>query len=352
MKRDLLSDCCTVIGATVGVGFLSGKEAQMFFGGYVNVAVFAVCYFAFNLVLRIFCFKKNCGNAAVFSRVCFGKFSSLFLVALCLCNFLCAVAVLAGLQNCLEELICDTKWPVFAFLAAIAAALMLKSGLKVFKIANVLSVASVLVYLLCIAVFTPDADCGVSVNITQPMIYSLFSATTSLAVLAPLSQKNKRNVAAAAVATLIICVLLCTVIFSADFSLNLPVLGKTDNPALVIFGTITVTLAAVTGAAANALPIVQCVNVYIKDTTLSTACVLCAAVLFSVFGFDFAMRYGYLPVALTGAVSVVAALRGIVKDKFAETASERKTKQIKIVTHDETGIKFRPDAKTTRKRLR
>ncbi len=324
MKRDLFTDSCTVVGATVGVGFLSGKEAQTFLGGYVNVAVFAICFFTFNIVLRQFCFKNGCGNAASFSRVCFGKSSTLFLVALCLCNFVCAVSVLAGLQSCLEQLFFATKLPIFAFAAALAAAFVLKFGLKTFKILNVFSIVMALAYLFCIVFFTPNNGTGAMVGWAQPLVYSLFSATVSLGVLTPLSQNGKQNVAATALATVLLCALMCTVVFAADFSLNLPIFGKTDSAALNVFGAIALFLAAITGVVANTLPIVQCVNLALEDSALSTMCVLCLAAAFSMFGFDFALRYGYVPVALVGAVSVATAAFKLAKDVLHTERKSRK----------------------------
>lgn len=314
MKRDLFLDSCTVVGATVGVGFLSGKEAQTFFGEHKNVAFFAIYFFVFNLAIRQFCYKNGCGNAASFSRACFGKFSAMFLAALCLCNFVCAVSILAGLQSCLEQLFFATKLPVFAFVAALVAAFVLKTGLKTFKILNVISIVLALAYLFCVALFTPHIGRQTSVSWAKPLVYSLFSVTASLGVLAPLSQKGKQNVASTIFATVLLCALMCIVIFAADFSLSLPVFGKTDSVALNVFGAVTVVLATITGVVANALPIVQCVNLAFRDSALSTTCVLCLAVAISMFGFDFALRYGYVPVAFVGAISVVAAAYKLAKN--------------------------------------
>lgn len=338
MKRDLFTDSCTVVGATVGVGFLSGKEAQTFFGGYVNVAVFAGCFLAFNLVIRQFCFKNGCGNAASFSRACFGKFSAVFLAALCLCNFVCAVSVLAGLQSCLEQLFFATKLPIFAFVVALAAAFVLKTGLKTFKMLNVLSIVLALAYLFGVAFFTPHTGSETSVSFAQPLVYALFSLATSLGVLAPLSQKGKQNVAATIIATVLLCALMCIVIFAADFSLNLPIFGKTDSVALNVFGAFVVVLATITGVVANALPIVQCVNLVLEDSALSTTCVLCLAVACSMFGFDFALRYGYLPVAFTGAISVTAAAFKLAKETVLEHRTVARRKQSRKTNENITKI--------------
>ena len=57
--KDVLSDGATVAGCCIGVGFLSGKEAQLFWGNFAGIGIFALCFFVANTVLRRFCYQKK-----------------------------------------------------------------------------------------------------------------------------------------------------------------------------------------------------------------------------------------------------------------------------------------------------
>lgn len=302
----MFADSCTVAAAIVGIGFLSGKEAQVFCGDYPNAAVFALCFFSAVWILRKFCFEFHCRDTAEFAQNCFDKYASFFLVVLCLCNFVCAVSALAGLQNCFEQAVSQTKFPVYAFVAAVISAHVLKAKQKAFKILNVISIILALGYLTAAAICAEgNIDAKVNTNLFQTAVYAIFSAFVTLGILVPLSDNDRRNFSATLVAASLLCALICLIISEADFSLSIPI--KPQNSCLGILGAVTFLLATVTGVVANVLPIVQYVDTVIQDETLSTLCVLCLAVTLSMFGFDFVLKYGYVSVAAAGAVTISAA---------------------------------------------
>lgn len=306
--RDVVTDSCTVVGASVGVGLLSGKEVQLFVGSYANTAVFAVIFFAGIVILRNFCRQNECRNVTRFSRACFGKASAVFLVVFCVCNFVCAVTSLAGLQSCLEELTGEKQmiFPVYAFSAAVATAFTLKAGMKLFKILNVVSVVAALAYLCCSAIFCEATPMQAKAD-SSVATYSMFSVLVSLSVVAPLScEKGKQNLIATAIATLLMVVLLSFVVYVADFSLETPIFGKTKSLPMKIFGGFAISVATIASAVGNTLPVVQNVNAVVGDSGLAICLTLCLAVALSMFGFDFAMRYGYVVVAFVGFCAVAA----------------------------------------------
>ena len=299
MKKDILLDAATVAGCTIGVGFLSGKEAQLFFGSFTNVLIFALCFFALNMLVRTFCRAHCCFDVNSLSKCCFGRFSALFTALFLLCSFVCVVTILAGVENCLNDYF-PTKIPLYGILVAFLAALILKRGLNALKILNVVSIALALVFLLAVAL-TKDHVAATDVAPSQPIKYALFSVTMSLGVLAPLANTTKKsNVAATVIATLLISLLIVFVLCIGDFSLDRPIFGKSDNAFLNVLGGVTVILATSTGVAANTLPIAQCIGDVFQDDTLCYTTVFCLALALSMFGFDFALAYGYMFVAAVG----------------------------------------------------
>lgn len=320
MKKDIVLDAATVVGCCVGVGFLSGKEAQLFFGNFVNVAVFAVCFLALNVLVRGFCRTHRCFDVQSLAKNCFGRCAGIFTALFLLCSFVCVVTMLAGVESCLQNY-AVAKLPMYGMLVAVVSALILKKGLGALKVLNVISILLALAYLVSVACigknsFTTNAE----VSSAQPLKYALFSVTMSLGVLAPLSDTTKKsNVAATVLATVALSALIVFLLWIADFNLDMPIFGKTDNVFLNVIGAVTVILATVTGVAANTLPIAQCVGDVFQDDLLCYTCIFCVALALSMFGFDFALAYGYLFVALVGILITVALTVKTAKQRFANS---------------------------------
>lgn len=57
VKR-IFSDCMAIVGCVVGIGFVTGKEAQVFVGNDNNIWVFVLRFLAYP---RLFCvnFAQN-----------------------------------------------------------------------------------------------------------------------------------------------------------------------------------------------------------------------------------------------------------------------------------------------------
>lgn len=304
-NKDIILDAATVAGCCVGVGFLSGKEAQVFFGGFANVAIFAVCFFALNIFLRCFCRVHRCFDVASVAKLCFGRFAGVFTLLFLLCSFVCVVTMLAGVESCLGGN--ELKLPAYGIAVALISAFILKKGLRALKILNVAAIVLALAYLVAVACISKNSFSNAPTSVAQPVKYALFSVTMSVGVLAPLSDTTKKgNIAATAIATCALCALIVFVLWIADFSLDMPIFGKTDNVLLNVLGAITAILATVTGVVANTLPITQCIGDVFEDDTLCYTCIFCIALALSMFGFDFALTYGYLFVALVGIVLTIA----------------------------------------------
>ena len=133
--KDVLSDGATVAGCCIGVGFLSGKEAQLFWGNFAGIGIFALCFFVANTILRRFCYQKNCKNVADLLHACFPKTAGVFLTLFLTCSFVCIVTMLAGVQDCAASFF-HTPLPLFSVAVAVISPLLLKKGLASFKILN------------------------------------------------------------------------------------------------------------------------------------------------------------------------------------------------------------------------
>lgn len=300
----IMGDVAIAVGCCIGVGFLSGKEAQVFFGNVVNVAIFAVVFFLMSLALREYCRKKDCSTVNKLSESLFGKASKIFNAGIALCSFVCIVTVLAGIEECLSKLFYLSNLPLYAFVAALVATFLLQRDMKALKYANIVSIvmAVILILILLFTNRTEHVD-DLTVPIYQPIIYASFSVTMSLGVLTRLSSvsSKKQNVIASVIASVVIAVLMATVLPLCKLNAELPTLDGITNPALIGYAIITLLLSAVTGIVANAYPIVQELKHVVPDNTLCNALTFGLALAFSMFGFDFAVKFGYLLVSAFGA---------------------------------------------------
>lgn len=307
--KEILLDAATVVGCCVGVGFLSGKEAQVFFGNAANVFVFAACFASLNILVRSACTSNGCYTLAEFSESLFGKLGKAFSALFCFCCFVCMVTMLAGVESCLGQILFQTKFPVYALISAIIATVILKKGLNALKWLNIVSLSLAALCVIILAAKNRKISLpNTAISPLQPIKYAFFSVTMSLGVLTELSRTNKKqNNIATGLATTGLCVLIVIVLLLGDFSESMPMLGKTDSAPLNLLICATMLLATVTGVVANTIPILECTDdIFDKDTTLAAAVTLTLAVALSMFGFDFALEYGYLFVAAVGVTIFVA----------------------------------------------
>ena len=314
----LLGDVAVAVGCCIGVGFLSGKEAQVFFGNKVNVLIFAVIFFVVTFVTREFCRKKSCNTIDQLSAKMFGKYSTVCNVGIAFCSFVCIVTVLAGVEQGLNQMFYLGKLPLYAFATAFIAAILLKFGLKALKIANSVSIVMATVLLIVLACTNKHQNVtNTQAPLYQPIVYALFSVTMSLAVITQLASDStkKENLIASILAAAILAVFTIVLLPLCDMSQNLPTLGNISHPILIFYTILTLLLSAITGVVANAYPIIEQLNTVTKDETLNCALIFLAALTFSMFGFDFAVKFGYLLVSVVGAVIVTIAAVKLLKSR-------------------------------------
>lgn len=318
MKRLLkaVGDIAVSVGCCVGVGFLSGKEAQIFFGNGRNVIIFAVIFGISSFAVREFCRVKQCASVGQLSCKLLSKGANAVNTAIVFCSYVCIVTVLAGAEQCLSQLLdIALPLPVFAFAAAVAAAVLCKANVNVVKWVNALLLLLCVVWLLLPAIRRGNLPCR-EVSTFQPVAYALFSVTMSLGITARLGTNctQKENAAISFATAAITAMLMVAVMSLCDFDKTLPTLYDLDFPAK-IFASVVLLLASVTGLAANALPVVEFVHPLIRDDVLSAMIVFGSALALSMFGFDFALRLGYITVAFVGAFVVAMATKKLVASR-------------------------------------
>ena len=314
MKKilQIMCDVAVTVGCCVGIGFISGKEAQVFFGNKINAVVFCVVFFAVNFALREHCRKNGCQNVHALNISLFNRAAPLFDALVALCSFVCIATVLAGVEQCLDSILpLGSKLPLYAFATAVVSSLLLNGGMSALKIVNIVAVAMAIVLIALLFATKSDTYAeNLQVPLYQPVVYALFSLTMSLGVVTKLGEQSSRadNLIATALSSIILTVLMLLVLPSGNFNSQMPLIDGITNKYLLGFAVITMLLSAVTGLVANALPIEQYLYGVIGDKTLCSAVTFGFALAFSIFGFDFAVKVGYALVSLMGAVVVVLSL--------------------------------------------
>lgn len=315
IMKKLLKNVCDVavtVGCCLGVGLLSGKEAQIFVGNYANIAIFAVVFALTNIAFRQFASKKRCDNLEKLSKSCFARGASVFDVCLLACCFVCVTTMLAGVEQCVSQVF-PLSSPLYAVMTATIAAVIMIRGLSALKIVNIISLLMAFV-LIAIILTKRSEPQSLQVGAHMPVIYALFSTTMSLGVICKLACDNtsRENVACSVIAAILLGAIMLLVLPSCNFALDLPTLGKL-NGAERVFAAVTLVIAAVTGLVANAYPILESISDVIPDRTLASAAIFTLALALSAFGFDFAVKFGYVFVGVIGLTALVCAVYKSIK---------------------------------------
>lgn len=316
----MISDIACCVGCCVGVGFLSGKEADVFFGNYFNVAIFAVTFAAVTFALREFCRQTRSATVEKMSLCLLGKRSLWGSAAVAFCSFVCIVTSLAGAQQFLGATL-TVKLPLFAVAIAACSALLL-GKLRLIKLFNVISVITAMALVL----FCPMQ--GVvpidhSVTFCKPICYALFSATVSLGLTGKLAAdcSRRENALSAIISSALIALLMCAILPKRGLSLTL------SESGWGIFAAVTLLLAAVTGVVANAIPVLELIEDVVGDRAVSCMLIFGAALALSMLGLDFAVKTGYTAVAALGGLTVILVARWLWKKGDKKSPKIKGTRQ-------------------------
>lgn len=321
----IAGDAACTVGCCIGVGFLSGKEAQAFVGNVPNALLFAAVVGLCNFALREFCRRANCFNVEDICKNLHPICSIWLNCAIVLCCFVCTVTALAGVETCLSNLLdVRARLPLFAFGAAVISGVLTAANLKTLKAVNAIAIG--LSAALLVIATTNRQPCPPSpVPPLQPIVYALFTVTMNLGITARLAAdcSAKENAAASAVTATALCLTLVAILPLCDFSAELPLLSRL-GVGEKRFAALVLLCAAATGLAANAMPVAEFVQSVVPDKTLSVSLVFTLALALSSFGFDFALRFGYAAVAAVGAYVVLRSFVALFRYKKRPLSSYSK----------------------------
>lgn len=308
---DFVCDVAVVAGTAVGVGLISGKETQIFVGNALNLVIFAVAFCVIFTVFREFCRVNKCSCLADVTQSCFKRGAAVFNFALTLSSFVCVTCCLAGVEQCLSDMLYLSRLPLYAIAVATLAAVVLLKGMSALKACNVVSVvmAAVLIVLLFVNRNAANALTA-KPKPYMPIFYALFTLTISISVVCRLgcATSKVQNAVRTVTAAVVICAMLVATTLLADFSAPLPTLTGITSKPLKVYAVITVAISAVSSMVGCAVPIVEQIDSVVQDKTVSCVCVFGCAVTFSMFGFDFVVKYGYVFIALVGALMLLSML--------------------------------------------
>ena len=321
--KNCFADIAVTVGCVVGIGFISGKEAQTFWSDRQSVALFAVAFALSTYLLREFCRKNNCNNLEKFCCCALPKGHVLLQISLLLANFICIVTMLAGVNDCLCTLLNTVKTPIFAIISATMCVIVLCKSGKSVKLVNILALIVVVILVICVKLSNIGVHADKHTTLILPLCYCAFCLATSLGVTTAMGAESsrKQNAVVSVGSALIIAVLMWLIQTSCDYNQPLPALGKLYGISIWL-AVIAGVLATLTGIVANAIPLLQATSDLLDDKVVQCVVLFVTAVAFSLFGFDFVLTVGYLAVSVIGFAIMISVTRQSAKTKLCKLQKE------------------------------
>ncbi len=315
---------CVLLGSFVGAGFATGKEVFLFFHGGNVYYIAAVCFICFSLCFYLIFYVGKKFNAdsidGLFSSL-FGKYEKIPRFSLLFCYFLLLSTMLAGANMCLAPLInLDARIPLFSAVTAALCGLALMYNLKGLKIINALFVPVMMFFIIFICCKgIPDAALGEESAISPSLSYVSFNSLLLCGVMLPLGReltKKEMLICSLCSAGLIVLLLVLIILRLNDgvfayIPMPLIYLAKERGKPLFYIATAVLYLSVVTSVISNALPLINSVNIKIKNKFLSVTAVMFAATLFSLLGFSSIIDASYPLIALFGIIFIASLLHSV-----------------------------------------
>ena len=319
----VLSTCANVVGCVLGVGFLTGKELVVFFGGK-NPLFVSLCFFVlfFGLVF-LFLFlgrQYDTNDISVVNKSIFGKCGIVFDFVFIATCFLSVCAMLAGAQA-LWTMIADNNFPFSVFVAFVCG-VGLCFGVKTVKKFN-LAFVPVVVLLLFVAllpsckgqvVFRPDF-----VGFAKVVQYCCFNCMLGCAMLLSCGkglgfwQRLSSAFASCVVLSLLVFVVLSSV---GQVGGDMPLLCVAKNNGCLVAYLVIVCFGIFASLCSCGYTVVSWVQKRCGDKIFAVACVFTCAYVVSLFGFGKILSFT-LPLSSSCAVVFVlfALIKQVVKKK-------------------------------------
>jgi uncharacterized membrane protein YkvI len=307
--KNVFRQISVILGCVLGAGFVGGKELLVIFRGasVFSPLLFAVVFAGIVYILQRFAADNTIADADCFCRALLPNHTTIVNIFLLLSYFVVVVTMLAGANVCLNQLFGLTgKVPIFSFLTAILAWLVMRKGTGGLELFSKIAVPVILVYLLVVyCFFGGEMRINTTPTLLPPVNYAMFNAVMAVGVVCSFSRgSTKRETLVSTVivgVVLFVFTLLQLAVLCGNSGSDVPLLMLTKkSPALFIAGAVVVMLAILTSLLSNALPIVQYVEGFVGDFSIATSVVFFVALLLSQLGLTFIIKYFYPAVSVLG----------------------------------------------------
>ena len=296
---------CLIVSSTIGVGFLSGKELQIFVGNPKNIPIFVVIFALGTALYSVWAQKYRCQNIQELCRKTFGKYADIVYLSLMFGNVATTVALLATAdETCCEIVGIFFPFPVFALTICVAASIIQRQT----KTANMLSVIALILVVAYISVpifcrETKEQFFPTNVSVFQTVVYALFSSTALLGITVRISAKEttQRNILVSVVSAVTLAVIMYVKMTYAPLS-------ESSDAFRKMFSAITLFASATTSVYANCLLPLSVLDSMTHDRTFSAYALFAFCLLLCLLKADFLIEVGYTLVAIFGTVLVLVNL--------------------------------------------
>lgn len=293
--KNVLKCTALTVGATVGVGFVSGLEWQMFVGD--NIPVFVAVFAIANCLFACVSSQYRADTPQKLCACLFGKYAALPVWLLTLSNALTVVALLSASSEVLHGILPQAAPLVYAVAVCLVAALLTRINSNkcavVSAVVSACAIGCMLLPLTTNGTSEPSSD----VKPILTIAYALFDVTM-------LSGVTTRTACNNTVRQNIVYSLLSAMILGAMLYLPCKIgcLGELHNPLLALLPLLFVTylLSASTSVYANAAAPLVALDELTKDRSLSAYLLFTFATALSLFGVQHIMKFAYIAVACVG----------------------------------------------------
>lgn len=326
----------------LGVGFVSGAEAKVFFADRRALVVFCVAYAASLFVFRTYASRCRAQNSSDFAQSLPQKFGAIAGHVLTICGLMTCIAVCGGAAECLDYLL-GTNLSVLHCVPICLAVCFVCGKNGGVKLASAVAVFACLVWLAVCFVASRVSGCAdIFQNFAQavamtefvhanshtfgafvstlyrifvlPTVYALFSAVTSLSVQCKTCNGNfpiAKNAAVSLISAALTAFCVFMVCITANFAQNLPLLALSNGLAFKLVAIVCVEACAVSCVSSNVIAVSDLLSPLVSDKTLRGLLIFLVILLLAPFRFDKVMTAVYFFVALVGIVLLIFVLKSL-----------------------------------------
>ena len=328
-----LSAAVVGVSGCLGVGFVSGAEAKVFFADRRALLVFCVTYAASLFVFRVYASRCGAQTSTELVHSLPKKFGAVACRVLTICGLMTCIAVCSGAAECLDYLF-GTNLSVLHCVPICLAVCFVGGKNGGVKIVSAVAVFACLVWLVvcfvasrlsgCADIFQNFAQTVAKLEVVPannrpfgafvstfyrifvlPTAYALFSAVTSLSVQCKTCNgyfSVAKNAAVSLISAALTAFCVFVVCITANFAQNLPLLALSNGTVFKLVAVVCVEACAVSCVSSNVIGVCEMLLPLVSDKTLRNLLIFLTILLLSPFRFDKVMTAVYFFVAFVGIV--------------------------------------------------